>query len=113
MNHLKNIFLGLALVASQSATADFRTITLASEIALSDFRAPASVNGVASYKTCESCELEVVSVTASTRYEINNRAVTLQDFRISLGTVVNRERRTVIVMHHLESDVITSISIDL
>jgi hypothetical protein len=113
MNIWKSFVLGLTLIVGHSAMAEPRTIALASEIALSEFRVPASANGVASFKACATCELQVVSVTGHTRYEINNRVVTLRDFRKSLSTVTNRERRTVIVKHHLESDVITSISINL
>jgi hypothetical protein len=113
MNTLRTLTLILALLVGQFAAADIRTITLASEISLSEFRVPASMNGVASFKKCESCELQVVSVTRNTRYEFNRHEVTLQEFRRSLSTVTNRERRTVIVMHHLESDVITSISLNL
>jgi biopolymer transport protein ExbD len=113
MNYWKNLGLCLALIAGHSATADIKTITLASEIALNNFRVPASASGVASFKACESCKTRTVNVTTSTRYEINKQAVTLQNFRKSLSTVVNRKRATVIVMHHLESDVITSISVDL
>ena len=113
MNYLRTLTICLVLLASPFATADIKTIILASEISLSDFRVPASANGVASFKACESCDMQVVSVTSNTRYEINNRVVKLPDFRKSLSTVSNRDRKTVIVMHHLESDVITSISITL
>jgi hypothetical protein len=113
MNYLKTIALCLALVVSQLATADIKHITVASEVRLSDFRAPASVNGIASFKDCESCQLQNVSVTKNTRYEINNQVVTLQDFRKSLSTVTNRDRIAVTVIRHLESDVVTLISTNL
>ena len=113
MNYFRTFTLCLALLVGQFAAADIRIITLASEISLSEFRVPASMNGVASYKKCESCKLQVVSVTGDTRYKFNHREVTLKEFRKSLSTVTNRERRTVIVMHHLESDVITSIALNL
>jgi len=113
MNYFRTFTLCLALLVGQFVAADIKTITLASEISLSEFRAPASINGVASFRKCESCELQVVSVTRNTRYEFNRHVVTLQKFRKSLATVTNRERETVIVKHHLESDVITSISLNL
>ena len=113
MNYRNLLFLGIALLTWQSATAEMRVITLASEVALSEFRVPASPNGVASFKTCPECELQVVSVTQNTRYELNNQSVTLQDFRMSLSTVLDRDAATVIVMHHLESDLITLIAINL
>jgi hypothetical protein len=113
MNAFRIGSLFVALLVAHFAAADIRTITLASEISLSDFRVPASENGVASFKECESCELKVVAVTSDTRYEFNGHTVTLQDFRKSLSKVSNREQETVIVMRHLESDVITSISLSL
>lgn len=113
MKYLRILTIGFVLFASQFAAADIKTIILASEVSLSEFRTPASANGIASFKKCESCDVQNVSVTENTRYAINNRVVSLPDFRRSLSTVTNRERKTVIVMHHLESDVITSISITL
>ncbi|MDH3275213.1 MAG: hypothetical protein OEM64_04940 [Gammaproteobacteria bacterium] len=113
MNYLKGLVLGFALIAGHSAMADFKTITRAYEVVLSDFRAPASVNGIVSFKTCESCEVQTVNVSSTTRYQLNDRTVTLPQFRRSLSTVQDRSDETIVVMHHLESDVVTSISISL
>jgi len=113
MRLLRIFALSLALFIGQFAAAVPKTITLANEVSLSEFRPPASLNGIVSFKTCASCELQVIAVTQNTRYSINNRTVKLQDFRQALSGVTNRERETVIVMHHLESDVVTSISINL
>lgn len=95
------------------AAADIQTISLAHEVRLSDFRAPQSVNGVASFKTCPSCELQVVNVTADTLYRVNGKRVSLQEFRRMTSLAQNRERELVVVSHHLENDVISLISISL
>ena len=113
MDYWKGMVLGLVLVISQTALADFRTITRAHEISLSDFRAPASVNGIVSFKLCESCEMQTVNVTTATQYILNTRSVALPKFRKSLSSVQDQSRETVTVLHHLESDVITSISVSL
>jgi hypothetical protein len=44
---------------------------------------------------------------------LNDEFVSLPEMRRSLALVSNRDRKTVIVMHHLESDLITQISIKL
>jgi hypothetical protein len=113
MNYWKGLVLGIALVAGNIAIADITTIVRAHEISLSDFRAPASVNGMVSFKNCESCDVRLVNVTSTTQYLLNNRSVTLPQFRKRLSTVQDRNVETVIVMHHIESDVVTSISINL
>lgn len=113
MKYWQGLVLGFALIVGQTVIADFVTITRAHEVALSNFRVPASVNGIVSFKACESCDLQNVNVTSTTQYLLNSRAVPLAEFRKSLSTVQNRSEKTVGVMHHLESDVVTSISISL
>jgi len=113
MRFTKFIAIATLLLATSSAFAEFTTVTLASEVRLSEFRLPASVNGIATFKPCGACELKTVSVNADTRYRLNGQFVALPDIRRTLASVTNRNRKTVIVMHHLESDLITQISINL
>lgn len=109
----KNLLLGMLLIASLPAAADFTTITRAYEARLSNFRPPASQNGIVAFKECSECELLAVPVTSDTRYVLNRQSVSLTDFRASLSTVRDRDSETVIVEHHLESDLVTTISITL
>ena len=109
----KTIFLGVLACLSLPAFAEFTTVTRAHEVALSDFRAPASANGIAAFKSCEDCDLLTVRVTPETQYVLNDKSVRLADFRSALSTIANRKDETVIVMHHLESDTVTAISITL
>lgn len=99
------IFLSLAGAAAS------QVVSQAYEVSLSSFNAPASENGGASFKTCETCEQRVVRVTAGTRYDINGRAVRLEDFRKALLQVNDRNGTYLTVLHHLESDTVKSISI--
>ena len=107
------IAIAVAICAPGLALADMKTIARASEVMLSDFRAPAAENGIASFKACATCELQVVNVTPQTRYTINGKVVSLPDFRKRIALVQNRDKHVVVVKHHLESDVITSIAIYL
>ena len=113
MKFRRFIAIATLLLAAPGAFAEFTTVALASEVRLSEFRLPASVNGIASFKPCGTCDMKTVSVNADTRYRLNGQFVALPDMRRSLASVTNRNRKTVIVMHHLESDLITQISIKL
>ena len=113
MKFTQYIAIATLLLAAPSAFAESTTVTRASEVMLSEFRLPASANGIASFKPCGACEMNTVSVSADTRYRLNDQAVSLPDMRRSLASVTNRNRKTVLIMHHLESDLITQISIKL
>lgn len=113
MKIIKVFVLAAFVFAGQSAMADFKTVTRANEVRLDEFRLPASVNGIASFKACGACAMQSVSVNAETRYLLNDEHVSLPDMRRSLALVSNRDLKTVIVMHHLESDLITQISVNL
>ncbi len=113
MKFTQCIAIAALVLASQGVFADFTTVTRANEVRLSEFRLPASVNGIASFKPCGACAMKSVSVNAETRYQLNDQFVSLAEMRRSLATVGNRNRKAVIVMHHLESDLITQISIRL
>lgn len=95
------------------ALAEFTTIARAYEVVLNDFRAPATVNGTAGFKACQDCQQMTKRVTPDTVYLLNNRKVRLADFRDAISRVSNRQDETVVVLHHLELDIVTSISIQL
>ena len=113
MRFIKLFVLAVFVFAGQAATADFKTVTRANEVRLNEFRLPASANGIASFKACGTCSMQTVNVNTETRYLLNNKDVSLSEMRRSLALVSNRDRKTVIVMHHLESDLITQISTKL
>lgn len=101
----------VSLVLSLAASAD--VVSQAYEVALSDFRAPASANGAAAFRACGGCEQKLVRVTESTRYAVNGKTVQLIDFRKAISQARNRSNIPVIVLHHLESDTIESVSVSL
>lgn len=101
------ILLGL----SMSAAADFRTITEAYEVLLSDLRLPGSETGTLTFAQCATCEVQTVRVTGNTRYVINNRDVALADFRKQLKGVGIKNDLNVSVLHHLESNTIKAVKV--
>ena len=103
--------IGLMFSAHAGATGLGPVVSQAYEISLRDFRAPVTTNGAASFKECEDCERMSVRVTNRTRYQINGRAVRLEDFRKKVSQA--GDRGGVIVLHHLESDTIEMINVSL
>ncbi len=101
------VLLGLSLAAA----ADFRTITEAYEVNLSDLRLPGSENGTLTFKQCSDCEAQTLRVTSKTRYLINDRDFALAEFKEQLKGVRNRKDQNVAVLHHLESNTIKAIKV--
>ena len=85
-------------------------VSQAYEVALSDFRAPANENGTAAFRTCETCDHQVIRVTANTQYKVDGKTVRLEDFRKAIRRAGDGD---VIVLHHLESNTIKSIAVSL
>ena len=103
------VLLGLSF----SAAADLTTITAAYEVAVSDLRLPVSENGTLTFKQCPDCEAQTLRVTGRTRYLLDDRNVELAEFKNQLRRVRNRKTVAATVMHHLESNTITAISVNL
>ncbi len=101
------VLLGLSLAAA----ADFRTITEAYEVDLSDLRLPGSENGMLTFKQCSDCEAQTLRVSGKTRYVLNDRDFALAEFKEQLKRVRNRKDQIVSVLHHLESNTIKAIKV--
>ncbi len=101
------VLLGLSLVAA----ADFKTITEAYEVDLSDLRLPGSENGTLTFKQCSDCEVQILRVTGKTRYVINDRDFALAEFKEQLKHIRNRKDQNVSVLHHLESNTIKAVKV--
>ena len=103
----------LSLAVSGVANGQRQVQSRAYEVVLSDFRPPATSNGGAAFKECQECERRLVRVTNATRYSVNGKTVRLDQFRTAVATATNRDETLVIVLHHLESDTLTSIDVSL
>ncbi|HZW59631.1 MAG TPA: hypothetical protein VFE85_04990 [Woeseiaceae bacterium] len=98
---------------SFSARADFHTVQQAYEVALTNFQAPVSLNGMLTIRECDGCEPRSLRVDANTRYELNQETLDLQQFRKRLLTVRDRDNTWLTVLHHLERDTVTVVSLTL
>ena len=103
----------MLLAMSHASMADFVTVERAYEVPLSMYRMPATTAGSVAFKTCDHCDTQNVRVGANTRYVLNNESISLADFRKALARVNDRRHVFIIVLHHLESDTITSVTANL
>lgn len=112
---MKRIGLTMALLVALAAPVSAQNdITVkAHEVRLSALRLPASEAGSLAFRACDECDYITRRVTPATRWEINGRAVRLDEFRAVLATIANREESTVTVGHDLTADVILDVSITI
>ena len=103
------LMLGLTLPAS----ADYVTIEQAYEVALSEVRLPRGPMGTIAFKPCSTCDMTTKRVDANTRWLINGKAVRLREFREATDQVADRKKEAVTVLHHLEKDRVTAVSVYL
>lgn len=102
-----------AVLLALPAAAQFKTIQLAHEVQLSQLRLPGTDAGTIGFKPCEACEYQTERVSADTVYVINDRPVTLKEFSDRLSRVNDRSNTFVTVLHHLEDDVVSRVSVQL
>jgi hypothetical protein len=110
---IKKVLICTFLFLSLPVAAEFVTVSKAYEIALSDFRVPATPSSGVQFKECAECDTVIIRVTPGTQYRVNSRSVTLKEFRKNVFQVRNRAEKMVIVLHHLESDTVESVSVNL
>ena len=105
------LFATAIIALSCTASADFTTVARAYEIPLSTFNVPVTHNGVISFKECDDCNTVSARMTNNTQLVVNGKFVTLKDFRAEAFQVRERSTTFLTILHHLESDTISSISL--
>ena len=110
---IPKIITALTLCISFSAAAEFTTVELAYEIALSDLTVPVTSTGIVIFRECSDCEPHLVLMTRHTQFLVNGHAVELKEFRKSVFQVRERDTKAVIIKHHLANDTITSLNVVL
>ncbi len=111
--NIKSLLFAILLGFSLTAAAEFTTVSLAHEVALSDLRVPTTPNASVSFKTCAECEIQTVRATPMTQYIINGRAVPLKEFREAVFQVRDRSNNIVTVLQHLETNTVVSVSVTI
>ena len=110
---LKLLIAAALLSLALPAAADFKQVAEAYEVALSDVRLPRANGGTIAFKECATCEYKRIRVGSDMRYRLNGKDVTLKKFREAMATVENRDDEAVTVLHHLERNQVTAVSVYL
>ena len=110
-----NRFLSIALLMLMAlpGAAEIRTVQLAHEVALTDLRLPQSDAGTIGFRTCDDCDYQTKRVTTATRWSLNGKTLTLDDFRLGIARVTERSNVYVTVLQHLGEDRVTEVSVHL
>ncbi len=108
--HIRKLLAIFLLGLSISAAAQFTTVTQGYEVDVRDLRLPHNTGGTLTFRECADCEAQTLLVNSRTRYVLNDRDVQLDEFKKRLAGVRNK---TATVMHHLESNTITTVMIRL
>ena len=95
------------------AAADFTTVQVAYEVALSEVRLPRNGHSTIAFKECADCEYKTKRLSADVRYLVDGRSVTLQKFRQLTDRVADRDNEAVTILHHLEDNRVTEVSVYL
>jgi hypothetical protein len=111
--NIKTLLIAVLLGLSVPVAAEFTTVSLAHEVALSNFRVPPSDNSAVAFKTCDDCEIQRVRVTVNTQYNINGQSVPLKEFRKTIFQVRDRANNIITVLQHLETNTIVSVSVSI
>jgi len=112
MKNLLTITALLTLLALP-ALADFKTVSIAYEIKAQSLSVPTSQNSRIRFSECDDCESKSARLTPSTSYTVNGRNVRFDKFRQTLRSLNDADTRPVILLHHLESDTVVSVSVTL
>lgn len=103
------IILGLALPAA----AGFRQIQEAHEVQLPDLRLPQNEVGTVAFKPCGDCPYMVKRVNGNTEWIFDGNSMSLKKFRRAVRRLTDRDNTAVTVLHHLEEDRVTRVSVHL
>ena len=109
----KVLIAAIALSLALPVTTQADIVQEAYEVALSNVRLPRSPNGTIAFKECDRCEYAVLRVGADTLYRLNGKPVRLVKFREALASVQDRDGEAVTVLHHLERNQVTEVSVNL
>lgn len=111
--HIQRLLVLVLLGLSLTAAADFKTVTAVYEADLNYLRLPGAAGGTLTFSECSDCDLQTLRVTAATRYVLNDRNVSLTEFKKALSRITNRKDVIIDVSHHLESNTVTRVNVKL
>ena len=101
------------LAFALQAGADRAVLQQAYEVATSDLRLPRAAGGTLALRECDTCDYRVLRVAPGASFMVNGRAVQLDKLRALLTQLEDGDSKPVVVIHHLERNQVTSVSVTL
>lgn len=111
--NFKVLISALILSLTIPAIAESAVIEEAYEVALSDLRLPRNEGGTLAFKKCDECEFVTLRVNGGTQYRLNGKAIALDKFRLALSQINNQNEKAVTVLHNLNRNQVTAVSVYL
>jgi len=108
---IKVLIAALILGTALPAAAEFTTVAEAYEVLLPDLRLPQHKSGTIAFKTCEECKYQVERVNENTQWVLNGQRLSLEKFRRGVLGIADRKNASVTVLHHLEQDRVTRVTV--
>lgn len=111
---MKSRFLtAAALIAfALPALADFGIVSRSYEVSLVDITVPPSQSSNLAFKECADCDTISIRLARGARFLLNGRSVRFDSFRTAIRQIGNRNEASVSVRHDLESNTVTSVSVN-
>ena len=105
------LFTVLLLALTLPATAEFRTIQRAYEVDFDTLRLPQAEGGTIAFRPCDGCAYQTTHVTVNTRWILNGQTMSLAKLREGIARFDDDDRKSVTVLHHLEDDRVTAVTV--
>ena len=110
---LKLIIAATMLGLAMPAAAEYEPFNEAYEVWLSDIRLPQSETGTITFKPCSSCEFRTHYVDVNVRWFLNGAVVSFEEFQAATRRVMERNSKSVTVLHNPGSDRVIRVSMYL
>ena len=110
---IRIIITTLVIVFALPALADFVTISRAYELEPEHVYVPVSPSSSMLFSNCDKCERVSGQLTAQTQFSVGGKNVDFEEFCDALRLAKQSEHSGVFLLHHLESNVIESVSVSL
>lgn len=109
--NVKRLIPILLLALALPVAAQITTVQLAHEVSLADVRMPEYASGTMGFKPCDGCDYQTTRVSSNCSWLVNNQSMSFEDFQKTVSAISDRRAQYLTVLHHLENDVITEVSI--
>lgn len=108
---IKAFVSALLICIALPVSANMTPVTESYEVGLDEVRMPRLVGGTIAFKACAECSYRRDVVSERTVWLINNKPVSLREFRSRTDKVADRDNHTVTVQRNLKTNEIVEVSI--